>query len=112
MAVVEADDHHAEVQEIRDDREQRRFLPAMLRCSCCTRPADPLRNIDRRPQVAYGSRAPGNMVTAHPCNGVPTRCLLFCAVDHWPSSVGVLIRRDAPLVTAFQVWGSMKRVPR
>src|SRR5258707_404873 len=32
MPVVETDNHHAEVQEIRDDREQRRFLPAVL-CS-------------------------------------------------------------------------------
>ena len=30
MAVVEADDHHAEVQKIGDYREQRRFLPTML----------------------------------------------------------------------------------
>jgi hypothetical protein len=30
MAVIEADNHHAEVQEVGDDREQRRFLPAML----------------------------------------------------------------------------------
>ena len=30
MAVVEAYDHHAEVQEIRDDREQRRLLASVL----------------------------------------------------------------------------------
>ena len=31
MAVIEADNHHAEVHEIGNDRKQRRFLPAMLR---------------------------------------------------------------------------------
>jgi len=30
MAVVEADNHHAEMQKIGDDREQRGLLPAML----------------------------------------------------------------------------------
>ncbi len=40
MAVVEADDHHAEVQEIGDDREQRRFLPTMLRGARGECPAD------------------------------------------------------------------------
>ena len=31
VALVETDNHHAEVQEIGDDREQGRFLPTMLR---------------------------------------------------------------------------------
>src|ERR1700681_3558105 len=31
MTVIEAYNHHAEVQKVRDDREQRRLLPAMLR---------------------------------------------------------------------------------
>ena len=31
MAVMESHNHHAEVQKIGDDREQRRLLPAMLR---------------------------------------------------------------------------------
>jgi hypothetical protein len=31
MTVVEAHNHHAEVQKVGDDREQRRLLPAMLR---------------------------------------------------------------------------------
>src|SRR5262249_22055974 len=31
MPVIETDNHHAEVQEIGDDRDQRRLLPAMLR---------------------------------------------------------------------------------
>src|SRR5690606_6321552 len=31
-AVIEPDDRHAEVEEVGEDREERRFLTAMLRC--------------------------------------------------------------------------------
>src|SRR6266852_6043209 len=40
MAVIESHNHHAEVQKIGDDREQRRLLPAMLRGARGKRAAD------------------------------------------------------------------------
>src|SRR5215216_7663475 len=40
MAVIKADNHHAEVKEIGDDREQRHLLPTMLRGSRRERAAD------------------------------------------------------------------------
>ena len=40
MAVIEPDNHHAEVQEVGDNREQRRLLSAMLRGARRKRAAD------------------------------------------------------------------------
>src|ERR1700730_10905222 len=52
MAVIEAHNHHAEVQEISDDREQHRLLPAMLGGGRRERAADLAVQCTARPKSA------------------------------------------------------------
>jgi len=52
MAVIEAHNHHAEMQKIGDDREEGRLLPAMLRRARRKRTADLAVQYSARPKSA------------------------------------------------------------
>jgi len=71
MAVIEADNHYAEVQEIGDDREQRRLLPAMLRGARTERAAD------FAVQCSRGNQRPGQEAVA------TASCRDCCRIGHF-----------------------------